>query len=39
MNKWRFSDEGIVPLSPQQAPKFDPVRHALDIATGIVEAP
>ena len=26
-------------LSPQQAPQFDPVRHALDIATGIVEAP
>lgn len=25
-------------LSPQQAPQFDPVRHALDIATGIVEA-
>ena len=26
-------------LSPQQAPQFDPVRHALDIATEIVEAP
>lgn len=26
-------------LSPQQAPKFYLVRHALDIATGIVEAP
>ncbi|MCE2056157.1 hypothetical protein HAX54_044132 [Datura stramonium] len=26
-------------LSPQQALQFDPVRHALDIATGIVEAP
>ena len=26
-------------LSPQQAPQFDPVRHALDIATGIVEVP
>ncbi|MCD9560993.1 hypothetical protein HAX54_019862 [Datura stramonium] len=26
-------------LSPQQAPQFDPVCHALDIATGIVEAP
>lgn len=26
-------------LSLQQAPQFDLVRHALDIATGIVEAP
>lgn len=26
-------------LSPQKAPQFDLVRHVLDIATGIVEAP